>query len=320
MPNNLSAQTLKELDSLSAKEVIDTLLIDRDVKNWSVRVYTNFKEQRFKLKNDEYQTEYVPHNTTGVGLGFATKKLILDLGINIKTNKEEKTERFDVQFSFLFHQHHMLDVSIQSYKGFETRTNYDVPTTFRTDISNFTNTLSYWYIPNSKKFSILQLKTGLSKPTKSTVVLGFGGFLTYYKLKSDYSIIPEHEPPVYNDFAQLTNFTGIGGGINGGFFSVIHLPYNFFLSINVLPGIGLMHKTAQTSDLKYHPKDIFIYKLDAQILLQYNYKQFYTNISAGQSIYNIGLDHANSAQFIITKAKFVIGYNIGGYLKSTPKP
>lgn len=318
--SSLNGQTLQHLDSLSTKEVLDTLLIDRNYKNWSIRAYTNFKEHRFKLKNDKFKTEFVPHNTSGIGIGVASKKVILDLGVNIKSHKTEKTKRFDLQFSFLFQKRHMFNVSLQSYKGYEIRTDYGVPTSFRTDISNLANTISYWFVSNSDKFSILQLKTGLSTPSKSILVFGFGGFLTYLQLKSDYSLIPETSQANYNSFAQITHFSGFGGGINAGAFSVIKLPREFFISINVLPGIGLMHKKVESEGINYKPKDAIIYKLDAQLSLQYNYKKFYTNLSAAQGVYNIGLDHANTAHFSTTKIKLAIGYNIGAHLRLKERP
>ena len=112
------SQELSFLDSLNAPKFIDTLFIDRDINNWSIRLFTNYKEQRFRLSNDNHKLIYVPNNPAGIGFGLATKKVILDLAFNIKTNKEEPTERFDMQGSLTL-QNHNIDFVFQRYKSSE---------------------------------------------------------------------------------------------------------------------------------------------------------------------------------------------------------
>ena len=111
------SQELSFLDSLHAPKFIDTLFIDRDINNWSIRIFTNYKEQRFRLSNDSYKLTYFPNNPYGIGFGLATKKIILDLAFNIKTNKEEPTDRIDMQGSLTLEKHN-IDFVFQRYKGF----------------------------------------------------------------------------------------------------------------------------------------------------------------------------------------------------------
>src|SRR5690606_23392274 len=95
------AQKILASDSLNAKQVIDTLFIDRDMNNWSIRVFANYKGQRFTLKDGTDKLSFVPNNKFGIGFGLGTSKLIVDIAINLKGKNENQTERFDMQGSMI---------------------------------------------------------------------------------------------------------------------------------------------------------------------------------------------------------------------------
>ena len=66
---NLDAQDLEDLDSL---------LVDRDIENYSLRIFSNFKVNKFSVSDGDSKAKFVPNNRYGLGLGFANKKIILD--------------------------------------------------------------------------------------------------------------------------------------------------------------------------------------------------------------------------------------------------
>ena len=88
--------------------IVDTLLIDRDINHWSMRAIASFKDNNFRLRNSNFTLHYTPTNRAGAGVGFASSKLLLDLTINIKTDEEESTERFDLQGNLLIKQELLL--------------------------------------------------------------------------------------------------------------------------------------------------------------------------------------------------------------------
>ena len=105
---------LKGQDSLdyehkkSFVSIVDTLFIDRDINHWSVRAISSFKDNNIKLSNSTYTLRYTPTNPAGVGVGYASSKLLVDLIFNIKTNQEEVTDRFDFQGNLLLKQELLL--------------------------------------------------------------------------------------------------------------------------------------------------------------------------------------------------------------------
>ena len=146
------SQELSFLDSIKAPKLIDTLFIDRDINNWSIRLFTNYKEQRFVLINEDSKLIYYPNNPFGIGFGLATQKIILDLAFNIKTNKEEPTERIDMQGSLTLEKHN-IDFVFQHYKGFNVENDQGGLEDFREDLSSSSISLSYMYLFNGSQYS-----------------------------------------------------------------------------------------------------------------------------------------------------------------------
>ncbi|NNL01761.1 MAG: hypothetical protein HKP39_05755, partial [Eudoraea sp.] len=84
------SQDIEINDSTKTTNPIESLLIDRDLRNWSVRFFGNVKGQWFKLSNDNASLSYIPNNLFGIGVGVATRKLILDIAFNLKDKSTER--------------------------------------------------------------------------------------------------------------------------------------------------------------------------------------------------------------------------------------
>ena len=65
-------------------KLIDSLFIDHDLSNYSVRLFSNYKVKQFRVRNDEFRSRYVPNNRFGAGFGVANSKLLIDVAFNIK--------------------------------------------------------------------------------------------------------------------------------------------------------------------------------------------------------------------------------------------
>ena len=77
--------------------LIEQSLILSEKLDWSVRLVSNFKSQRFKISNNEGTVKYTPNNPFGIGFGVANQKLVIDVIFNIKgaEKKEEQTEKYN---------------------------------------------------------------------------------------------------------------------------------------------------------------------------------------------------------------------------------
>lgn len=307
------AQIIKKSDSLSTVQgtvqAIDTLLIDRDMNNWSIRLFTNYKGQSFNLIHNNDKLSFKPNNRAGIGFGLGTSKLIIDIGFNLKGAEENPTKRFDMQGSVILGNHNLVNLYVQRYQGFEVKNNFGEPEFFRDDITSLSIGVNYLYTFKEISFSSATLKAGLSKNKKKHYIsAGVGGFMVYNNFMADSTVIPDNDK--FNENAYLEGLKGTGIGISGGFLSVFTLPANFFATLNLIPGIGLMYKKGITETGDYRVSNPLLYKLDYEAGLGYSLKHFYVTLVYGSGLYTTNLDHGLSYLYSNTKAKIAVGYKI----------
>ena len=309
------SQDLYVRDSVKTTNLIDSLLIDHDLRNWSVRVFGNIRAQGFKLSNDNAAMRYIPNNLFGVGVGIATRKLILDIAFNLKDENTENTDRFDFRGGFIFNQS-VIDFYFQIYDGFNVENSINNTTVFREDIKSIAGGIDYLYLFNAGEYSQTALRSGLKNQKRNIFSFGLGGFLVYNQISADSSIIPMEFEPYFNEQARITNFTNYGIGVLGGLVSLYKLPSNFYIGISAKAGIGLTIRNAETETLSYNPGNPMLYRLNGSVLFGYQWSRFYTNISLGASANISNLDFGNNGSFTLVRGKLALGYRIKASKKS----
>lgn len=302
-------------DSTKTTNTIESLLIDRDLRNWSVRLFGNVKGQWFRLSNDNARLSYIPNNLFGIGVGVATRKLILDIAFNLKDKSTEKTYRFDLRGGFLA-KSNVFDFYFQRYRGFNIENTINDTSIFRDDITSIALGIDYLYLFNSGEYSLNLMRAGLSDHRQSTFSFGFGGFIVYNKINADNSLVPQELYPFFNEQARIIDFTNYGIGVAGGLVSLIRLPSNFYFGISARAGIGITIKNVEAEAISYNPGNPMIYKLKATALIGYKWERFYSNISLGASTNISSLGYGNNGAFNLLDGKFVVGYRI----KANKKP
>lgn len=313
IPASLFSQDSSFIDKIVVSKFIDTLFIDRDLNNWSIRLFTNYKDNRFKLSNANEGVLYAPHNPMGIGFGVGTRKMLLDIAFNIKTKDKEPTERFDLQAALMLKNHH-IEYSLQSYHGFSL--NNDDIAEFRTDITSFSSRLVYMYLFNASEYSMAALKSGLSRQKKAAVTSGIGGFLFVSRVSADSSMIPPELLPGFNEEARITDLPGYGGGLLANISVSIPFFRNFFASASITPGIGLMYKTIETESSTFQPDSPLLFQLNLGGMLGYNADRYYVNFSFGYGLNGTSLDYGNRITYNTANAKLAFGYKIGKARKS----
>ncbi|WP_338733397.1 DUF4421 family protein [Mangrovimonas cancribranchiae] len=172
-----NAQIIK--DSLNIIETVDTLFIDRDFSNYSLRVFTNYKGRTLKLKDDNSKSRFVPNNRHGIGIGVANSKMVLDIAFNLKTKKKNATKRFDMQGATILGKHNYVSFYLQSYKGFLAKNDFGEPSVFRGDIKSLTAGFNYLYTLSEIEFSYSLLKAGLARKHKNVYITGGLGVFAF---------------------------------------------------------------------------------------------------------------------------------------------
>ena len=309
------SQDIEINDSTKTTNPIESLLIDRDLRNWSVRLFGNVKGQWFRLSNDNARLSYIPNNLFGIGVGVATRKLILDIAFNLKDKSSEKTFRFDLRGGFLA-KSNVFDFYFQRYRGFNIENSINNPSIFRDDIVSIALGIDYLYLFNSGEYSLNLMRSGLSDQKQNTFSFGVGGFIVYNQLNADNSIVPQELYPIFNEQARIIDFTNYGIGVMGGLVSLIKLPSNFYFGISARAGIGLTIRNAEAETVSYNIRNPMIYKLKATALFGYKWRRFYSNISLAASTNRSSLGYGNNGAFNLLDGKLVVGYRI----KANKKP
>lgn len=302
----------EERDSSRVLDALDSLFIDHDIKNYSLRLFSNYKIKRFRIKNGNSKLSYVPNNRYGLGFGFANSKLLFDIAFNVKSGKEEVTKRFDFQGTFLFGKHHYVNGFVQSYKGFNVNNNFNQPNEFRDDIRSTTIGFNYLYTLSEVEFSYSLLKTGQAVQNKKVFItggIGVFGVLDYFS--SEGSILPINGELFLNEQAEIKRYDSVAIGVLTGFLSVFVLPKNFLFSCNIMPGLALMNKKVALQEERYRPSNPLLYKLDFNAALSYNAKRYYISLVYGTEMHSTNLDFDNRYRFNLSKAKLAFGYKLG---------
>ncbi|WP_256867488.1 DUF4421 family protein [Winogradskyella forsetii] len=289
---------------------LDALLIDRDIENYSIRVFTNFKVNKFSIKNEDFKARFVPNNRHGLGLGFANRKVIVDIGFNLKNPNKEETRRFDLQGTTILEDRHFANIYVQTYKGFTAKNNFDDPFVFRSDVRSVSFGFNYLFTLDDIEFSYALLKAGFSEERhKDIFITGglgvFGGF-DYFSAKPN--ILSESTNPYFNAQGNIKRYQGATVGVLAGFISYFKLPENISATINVMPGIGLVNKKITLEDDSYRPANPMLYKLDFSLGLGYNFNRFYVSFTYNNGLYSTDLDYDNTYNLNITNAKLAVGY------------
>ena len=290
-------------------QILDSLFFS-DKLEWSVRLVTNFKQQQFRLGNGEHKLIYRPNNPFGVGFGVANEKIVIDVLFNIKGGNEDQTNKFAAEGSVLISKN-LFSFMLENVHGYQIKSLQNDQDIFRDDISAYSIGLEYLRILSKENFTVRDMKSGSSGGKKSFMSYGIGGFLILRGLDADGSIIPEADRLNFNEHAQIYDLSTFGGGILAGVSSYFKLPANFFFTIYVAPGIGLEYKYVKAETVSYVPSNPLVYKAMAFGALGYNRKKFYIHATFGSNWYFTNLDFDNDLFLSVTKAKFIVGYNIG---------
>lgn len=302
------SQNVAFLDSLNTPVLIDSLLIDRNPNNYSVRAFVNFKSQRFRFADNSHIYDFSPNNPAGLGFGFASNKVLVDIAFNIKSNQEQPTSRFDTKVNFK-QKAHYFDYFIQRYKGFNVENKNSNKALFRSDISSFTTGLNYLYMFNHKNYPKGAFRSVVSNEYKSAYNLGVGGFGLILKQNADSSMVSNSRNS-QSEISGLDNFSGIGFGAFVGAQGFYSLNRNFYTLINLGFGAGLMFKEISINNSKYIPNEILLLQFDAAVIVGYVREKYYLTLNVGMGYYGTAI-HVNSREIInLSNAKLAFGYKL----------
>lgn len=298
-----SAQTIG-LDSSKALVLIDTLFIDHDLNNWSIRFLSNIRDVRFRFKNDVEDVRYIPTNIVGFGFGVASRKFIMDFNFSLKSNEEYETDMFNMLGTAVLGKH-IFEAYLQDFEGFNQRNLLSGEESFRPDASSLVMGVFYRQSLNSSKYSITSLRSGLDYQKKSAISPMIGGFFLFDRLKADSALIG-FEPNI----PEISRYRGIGIGGSAGVSGLLALPYNFFAAASIMPSAGFMYKIVETSDAIITEGNPMIFMLNSSATVGYNGHKIYVNLTVQTARSTTELPYSMSQNLQQFNAKLAIGYKL----------
>lgn len=309
------ASSFQESDTLkNTRKLMDYLILGEDL-DWSVRLVSNFKQQQFRISNEESKLIYRPNNPFGVGFGVANQNMVIDILFNIKGGNEDVTEKFAAEGALIINKN-MFGFAIENVHGYQVTSKQTDEQEFRQDISVFSLGLEYLRILSDNNITVRGMKRGIADQRKTILSYGVGGFTILKDLKADSSIIPEADKPYFNEQAEIYESSSFGAGVLVGASSYFNLPGHFFATAYVASGFGLEYKYMKSEGGNYVVSNPWIFKTDLFASLGYNREKFYINFTFGTDWYFSDLDFDNDLFLSVTKSKFIVGYNIGRVAKS----
>lgn len=303
----INAQEAEEEKSSFWDKLVDTF-IDKDISRWSFRGLANYKDNQYRLLNDDYKLEYVAGNPSGIGFGIANSKLVVDIIFNMKLDDDRPTQRFDMQGNLMLGRTYV-NFQVQDYDGYQvTNTDIDDPGVFRPDIKSFSLSLNGLYLFNEDVPHLEQVFTGIdtSHPGAGTFVAG--GYFEFHDVKADSSVVPESSRELFNEFAQMTRLEQYGFGVQGGYSYFCNLPLNLMLSLTLAPGVGISIKDIQTESGISPSPNVWETSLYTLAQLGYNSPRWYVHVSNNNQWYWNSLGNGNRGGVNGIKVKLAVGY------------
>jgi hypothetical protein len=290
------------------------------------RINTGTSNDNFKVTNTQNQTiDLRPNQDLNTGFGIAYRWLVFslsfktaDLRDNSIYGKSNQT-RFKI-LSFL--PKHYFNLSYVHYKGMYIGNVLDIkPNWKQGDIyPNFPNLrvqeleLSYDYLFNGTKFTLIPFYTGNQHLIKSCGSFILNGSLTLFQLSNDSSIAKVLTNP--NDKQKIKQITTIAPTVNFGYGYgwALHKNFNLLGSISLGGGIDMQnYQNIQNQDFKE-------YKLTLQgetfIGLMYNRSRFFTSLTFNSKVKTHNLENTS---FVINANSFNLNLGYRFKLRERPK-
>ena len=214
-------------------------------------VSTKFNALRLGGPGEIKDLQYRPNNKINFGVGASYRALTLNIGVGIPGlnrdgDKYGETSYLDAQaniytkrwatnlFLQRFHGYYLSSHTLQEL-GWVQATQY--PT--RPDLVQFNMGASTVFILNNDRFSYRAAFNQDAWQRRSQGTLLVGGYLTYFRMSADSSVVPDRLTPLFNDGLQMRQGSFLDLGPSMGYAYTVVVKRHFFLTGSVVLGGGL---------------------------------------------------------------------------------
>jgi hypothetical protein len=252
IPAVLRAQVFTSPDTTNITPY-DTMYVTDLTHILTTRTYLSTKFNSMEL-NDNSTGEsliYRPNSNVNLGVGFSYRAFTLNLafGFGFLNNQDDvlgETSYFDAQ-SNMFSKKLATNLFFQTYQGYyidsHDRAELGYPADgekrpYRRDLRQANLGLSSLYIFNNDKFSYRASFTQDAWQKKSAGSWLAGGYVTYFTVRGDSSLVPQALDSAFGETLQIRQGNFLDFGAMGGYAYTLILGKHLFLTASATLGLG----------------------------------------------------------------------------------
>ncbi len=219
----------------------------------TTRTYLSTKFNFIELSDDLTVESiiYRPNNQVNLGAGFSYRAFTLNLafGFGFLNNQDDvlgETSYFDAQ-SNMFAKKWATNLFFQTYQGYfvdsHSRAELGYPEdgdkrAYRRDIRQSNLGLSSLHIFNNDRFSYRASFTQDAWQKKSAGSWLAGGYLTYFTVRGDSSLVPQALDSLFGPNLQIRQGNFVDLGAMGGYAHTFVIGNHFFITLSTTLGLG----------------------------------------------------------------------------------
>lgn len=298
----------------------DTTYIESYAQHLTLKLLAINKFNYFKVVDNQNESSlrFRPDRKLNLGFGVSYKWFALDLAFNFGIAEDSdfnNKKSFDFQGT-VFGGKHYISGGYQYYYGHQLAGIEGIPPGalptdhIRDDIRTANVSLQYLFAYSYDKFSLKAsfIQNEIQKKSAGSVL--FGARFNLYTMDADSSIVPNSAKEYFNENLHLTNMYTSSIGINVGYMYTMVWKKHFYLTLGLIPGIGINLGDYKTDYKKPLNTNLSIGTATMNAI-GYNSRKYFGGIQALGDWYTIRIE--NKLGFIQSqgKFKFHIGYRFG---------
>jgi len=256
----------------------------------TMRLYTLTKYNSLEIINPTGRMIMRPNGNTNLGVGFNYKGLGLGIAFGrplsqSSIDKYGLTNRFDMQAS-LYAKSFGLDGFVQWYKGYymanpQDFIDWDKPHFPQVrDLEIFSIGGNGFYLFNRNKFSYkaAYLRNEIQKRSAGSFSTGF--FFYHDMVRSGNGFLPSELPDSIRTDFDLKEFDATSIGISAGYQHTFVIKGNFFINLQLTPGIGYRRLSAKSLTNGSGIVNKAAWQVLGRTALGYEFNKFYAGAMA----------------------------------------
>lgn len=319
-PDSLMSR-VEELGNYLLYRNHDTSYIQNHGDKFSVKLIGVNKFNYFiarDSKNDA-SIKFRPDRRLNLGVGLSYKWFAFDLAFNVGITEDSdfiNSKYVDISGT-IFSSKQFISASYQYYYGYQMSKikgvePEEIPnSSIRDDIRTIHFGLQYFFAFNYDKFSLKSsfIHNEIQKKSAGSFVLGAGFGL--YTISADSSIVPSSIQPNFDEAMHLTELNVTKASVGFGYMYTLILQKHFYVTLSLIPGLGLNLGDYKTEFRKPYDTHLFI-GLKTMNSIGYNSERMFGGIQFSSNFFRTSVEKKLNVHTGHGKAKIFIGYRFAG--------